>query len=100
MKPCKNRIFLDQKYDLKQTVPGPGSGAVRWGDGFLPAALQTKLQGLELIEQLFVLQRQMAGQIRYEKGKARWGPGGAPVGPGPVGTRNDGKMGWNCHKHA
>lgn len=39
------------------------------GDGFLPAALQTKLQGLELIEQLFVLQRQMAGQIRYEKGK-------------------------------
>jgi hypothetical protein len=38
---------------------------------------------LELIEQLFVLQRQMAGQIRYEKGKARWGPGGAWAGGDP-----------------
>lgn len=39
------------------------------GEGFLPPGLETKLEGLELIQQLFILQRQMAGQIRYEKGK-------------------------------
>lgn len=39
------------------------------GDGYLPEELGPKLQGLERIEQLFVLQRAMAHRIRYEKGK-------------------------------
>ncbi|CAK9083155.1 Thiamine thiazole synthase [Durusdinium trenchii] len=55
-----------------EVVPGlifAGMEVAEARDGYLPEELGPKLQGLERIEQLFVLQRAMAHRIRYEKGK-------------------------------
>jgi len=63
--PAKPRIAAKWREDVSW-----GRNIGRYiGEGFLPPGLETKLEGLELIQQLFILQRQMAGQIRYEKGK-------------------------------